>query len=560
MPNIKCPHCGESFTIDEAGYADIVQQVRNAEFDRELKDREKLIENDKQQAIKLAETKAAGEMQKMVSQKDAEIQGLKAQIESAGTAQDLAVQEAVADAQSKLADLRHQLEQLQRDREADAKLAEARLSDEVHKTEADKDAEIRDLKAQVESAATAQDLAVQEAVADAQSKLADLQHQLEQAQHDRAHDAELAKAQLETQVQQTAAQKDTEIQQLKSQIESANLTRKMEISEAVSKIERERDELKSSLEKAELEKDLESKSLKERYEMQLRDRDDEIERMKDFKARLSTKMVGESLEQHCQNEFNSMRMGAFPNAYFEKDNDARTGSKGDFIFRDYDRPEGEEERTEVISIMFEMKNENETTATKHKNEDFFKELDKDRREKGCEYAVLVSMLEADSDLYNQGIVDVSYRYPKMYVIRPQFFIQMITLLRNAALNSLQYKLQLEEMRMQNIDITHFEDRLNEFKSGFERNYDLASRKFQTVIDEIDKSIDHLQKTKQALIGSENNLRIANNKVQDITVRKLTYKNPTMQQKFKEAREAKALIAEADAQAVVEEEPDPTDEA
>ena len=491
MPNIKCPHCGESFTIDEAGYADIVQQVRNAEFDRELKDREKLIENDKQQAIKLAETKAAGEMQKMVSQKDAEIQGLKAQIESAGTAQDLAVQEAVADAQS---------------------------------------------------------------------KLADLQHQLEQAQHDRAHDAELAKAQLETQVQQTAAQKDTEIQQLKSQIESANLTRKMEISEAVSKIERERDELKSSLEKAELEKDLESKSLKERYEMQLRDRDDEIERMKDFKARLSTKMVGESLEQHCQNEFNSMRMGAFPNAYFEKDNDARTGSKGDFIFRDYDRPEGEEERTEVISIMFEMKNENETTATKHKNEDFFKELDKDRREKGCEYAVLVSMLEADSDLYNQGIVDVSYRYPKMYVIRPQFFIQMITLLRNAALNSLQYKLQLEEMRMQNIDITHFEDRLNEFKSGFERNYDLASRKFQTVIDEIDKSIDHLQKTKQALIGSENNLRIANNKVQDITVRKLTYKNPTMQQKFKEAREAKALTSEADAQAVVEEEPDPTDEA
>ena len=540
MPNIKCPHCGESFTIDEAGYADIVQQVRNAEFDRELKDREKLIENDKQQAIKLAETKAAGEMQKMVSQKDAEIQGLKAQIESAGTAQDLAVQEAVADAQAKLADLRHQLEQLQRDREADAKLAEARLSDEVHKTEADKDAEIRDLKAQVESAATAQDLAVQEAVADAQSKLADLQHQLEQAQHDRAHDAELAKAQLETQVQQTAAQKDTEIQQLKSQIESANLTRKMEISEAVSKIERERDELKSSLEKAELEKDLESKSLKERYEMQLRDRDDEIERMKDFKARLSTKMVGESLEQHCQNEFNSMRMGAFPNAYFEKDNDARTGSKGDFIFRDYDRPEGEEGRTEVISIMFEMKNENETTATKHKNEDFFKELDKDRREKGCEYAVLVSMLEADSDLYNQGIVDVSYRYPKMYVIRPQFFIQMITLLRNAALNSLQYKLQLEEMRMQNIDITHFEDRLNEFKSGFERNFNLASDKFQKVIDEIDKSIDHLQKTKQALIGSENNLRIANNKVQDITVRKLTYKNPTMQQKFKEAREAKAL--------------------
>ena len=469
--NITCPHCGEAFTIDEAGYADIVQQVRNAEFERELKDREKLIEEDKRKAVELAETKAAGELQKTVHEKDAEIQGLKAQIESAGTAQDLAVQEAVADAQS---------------------------------------------------------------------KLADLQHQLEQARHDRERDAELAKERLETQVQQTAAQKDAEIQQLKARIESADVTRKMEISEAVGKVERERDAFKSELEKARLEKDLESKSLKERYELQLRDRDDEIERMKDFKARLSTKMVGESLEQHCQNEFNSMRMGAFPNAYFEKDNDARTGSKGDFIFRDYDRPEGEEERTEVISIMFEMKNENETTATKHKNEDFFKELDKDRREKGCEYAVLVSMLEADSDLYNQGIVDVSYRYPKMYVIRPQFFIQMITLLRNAALNSLQYKLQLEEMRMQNIDITHFEDRLNEFKNGFERNFNLASSKFQKVIDEIDKSIDHLQKTKQALIGSENNLRIANNKVQDITVRKLTYKNPTMQQKFKEAREAKSL--------------------
>ncbi|RYQ54128.1 DUF2130 domain-containing protein [Bifidobacterium pseudolongum] len=538
--NITCPHCGEAFTIDEAGYADIVQQVRNAEFERELKDREKLIEEDKRKAVELAETKAAGELQKTVHEKDAEIQGLKAQIESAGTAQDLAVQEAVADAQSKLADLQHQLEQARHDRERDAELAKERLETQVQQTAAQKDAEIQGLKAQIESAGTAQDLAVQEAVADAQSKLADLQHQLEQARHDRERDAELAKERLETQVQQTAAQKDAEIQQLKARIESADVTRKMEISEAVGKVERERDAFKSELEKARLEKDLESKSLKERYELQLRDRDDEIERMKDFKARLSTKMVGESLEQHCQNEFNSMRMGAFPNAYFEKDNDARTGSKGDFIFRDYDRPEGEEERTEVISIMFEMKNENETTATKHKNEDFFKELDKDRREKGCEYAVLVSMLEADSDLYNQGIVDVSYRYPKMYVIRPQFFIQMITLLRNAALNSLQYKLQLEEMRMQNIDITHFEDRLNEFKSGFERNFNLASSKFQKVIDEIDKSIDHLQKTKQALIGSENNLRIANNKVQDITVRKLTYKNPTMQQKFKEAREAKSL--------------------
>ncbi len=440
--NITCPHCGEAFTIDEAGYADIVQQVRNAEFERELKDREKLIEEDKRKAVELAEAKAAGELQQAVAQKEAQIAQLQAQLDTTDLRQQMAVEQARASAGKEQESLRAQLEQAKRDRE---------------------------------------------------------------------HDAELAEARLAAQLQRSVAEKDAQITQLQTK-----------------------------LDRAQLEKDLESKSLKERYEMQLRDRDDEIERMKDFKARLSTKMVGESLEQHCQNEFNSMRMGAFPNAYFEKDNDARTGSKGDFIFRDYDRPEGEEERTEVISIMFEMKNENETTATKHKNEDFFKELDKDRREKGCEYAVLVSMLEADSDLYNQGIVDVSYRYPKMYVIRPQFFIQMITLLRNAALNSLQYKLQLEEMRMQNIDITHFEDRLNEFKSGFERNFNLASDKFQKVIAEIDKSIDHLQKTKQALIGSENNLRIANNKVQDITVRKLTYKNPTMQQKFKEAREAKAL--------------------
>ena len=281
--------------------------------------------------------------------------------------------------------------------------------------------------------------------------------------------------------------------------------------------------------------ELELRSQEEKYLTQIRDRDDEIERLRDFKTRLSTKMVGESLERHCQDEFNKVRMGSFPHAYFEKDNDARTGSKGDFIFRDYDGPEDDEDRTEFISIMFEMKNENETTATKHRNEDFFKELDKDRREKHCEYAVLVSMLEEDSDLYNQGIVDVSYRYPKMYVIRPQYFIQMIALLRNAARGTLEYRRELAQMRAQNIDITNFEDKLNEFKSGFERNYELASKKFQTVIDEIDKSIDHLQKTKKALLGSEDNLRIANKKVQEVTVRRLAYKNPTMQEKFRQAR-------------------------
>ncbi|KFI68607.1 DUF2130 domain-containing protein [Bifidobacterium magnum] len=425
---IRCPHCDTVFTIDEAGYEQIAQQVRGKEFDRELKSREQILKDNNRKEMELAQAKADSELRQMESNKDAQIAELKAQFES--------------------------------------------------------------------------------------------------------------------QLQQANAQKDAEIARLTMQLETADQKRDLDVIKAVTDIERERDELKNSLDKAQLETDLERKSMKERYELQLRDRDETIERLKDLKTRLSTKMVGETLEQHCQTQFNSMRMGMFPNAYFEKDNDARTGSKGDFIFRDYDKPANEEDRTEIISIMFEMKNQNETTATKHKNEDFFKELDKDRKEKGCEYAVLVSMLEEDSELYNCGIVDVSYRYPKMYVIRPQFFIQMITLLRNAAVNSLQYKLELEQMRTQNIDITNFEDKLNEFKEGFERNYDLASRKFQTVIDEIDKSIDHLQKTKQALLGSQNNLRLANNKVQDVTVRRLTYKNPTMQEKFREAREAKAQL-EAD---------------
>ncbi|MBN2786311.1 MAG: DUF2130 domain-containing protein, partial [Pontiellaceae bacterium] len=269
----------------------------------------------------------------------------------------------------------------------------------------------------------------------------------------------------------------------------------------------------------------------DKYETQIKDRDDAIERLRDMKARLSTKMVGETLEQHCETEFNRIRATAFPRAYFEKDNDASTGSKGDYIFRDSD-----EAGTEIVSIMFEMKNENDGTATKKKNEDFLKELDKDRAEKGCEYAVLVSMLEPDSELYNTGIVDVFHRYPKMYVVRPQFFIPIITLLRNASMKSLEYKSELALVKAQNIDVTHFEDDLETFKSGFARNYDLASRKFKTAIDEIDKTITHLQKTKEALLGSENNLRLANNKAQDVTVKKLTRNNPTMAAKFEGLKE------------------------
>ena len=295
-------------------------------------------------------------------------------------------------------------------------------------------------------------------------------------------------------------------------------------------MQQERDALKSQLEQAEMAKKLSEQSLKERYEIQLKDRDAAIERLRDMKARLSTKMVGETLEQHCETEFNRLRATAFARAYFEKDNDASGGSKGDFIFREQD-----ESGAEIVSIMFEMKNENETTATKKKNEDFLKELDRDRNEKKCEYAVLVSLLEPDSELYNGGIVDVSHRYPKMYVIRPQFFIPMITLLRNAALNAAQYKAELALVKAQNVDITNFENQLEAFKTAFGKNYDLASRRFQTAIDEIDKSIDHLQKTRDALLGADRNLRLANDKAQDVTIKKLTRGNPTMKARFDELK-------------------------
>jgi hypothetical protein len=297
---------------------------------------------------------------------------------------------------------------------------------------------------------------------------------------------------------------------------------------AVNTIEKERDELRNNLKQAALEKELSETSLKDKYETQIKDRDDAIERLRDMKARLSTKMVGETLEMHCETEFNRIRSTAFPRAYFEKDNDARTGSKGDYIFRDTD-----ESDIEIVSIMFEMKNESDTTATKKKNEDFLKELDKDRIEKGCEFAILVSMLEPESELYNSGIVDVFHRYPRMYIVRPQFFIPIITLLRNAAMKSLGYKKELALVKEQNVDITNFENDLDDFKNYFAKNTELASRKFQTAIDEIDKSIHHLQKTKDALLGTDRNLRLANNKAQDVTIKKLTRNNPTMSAKFDE---------------------------
>ena len=462
MNEIICPHCSQAFKIDEAGYTEILKQVRDGAFEQQLHERLEIAEREKQSAIELAQTRVASEMQKASAAKDAELQELKARLEASEMAQRLAVAEALGAVEKERDALANQLKQERLDKQTASQLAEAKLLHELQKA---------------------------------------------------------------------AAEKDAEIQGLKAKLDAGQIQQKLAITEALSLVEKERDELKNGLERVVLEKQLAEKSLKDKYETQLKDRDEAIERLKDLKVRLSTKMVGETLEQHCDTEFNRLRPTAFPRAYFEKDNDARSGSKGDYIFRDMD-----EAGIEIVSIMFEMKNENDETATKKKNEDFFKELDKDRNEKGCEYAVLVSLLEPESELYNTGIVDVSYRYPKMYVVRPQFFIPIITLLRNAGMKSLEYKSELALVKAQNVDITNFESELDAFKTAFAKNYDLASRRFQTAIEEIDKSIDHLQKTKDALLGTDRNLRLANDKAQDVTIKKLTRGNPTMAAKFAELKE------------------------
>jgi len=386
----------------------------------------------------------------------------------------------------------------EKDKETAIKLAETKIASEMDKSVAKKDAEIERLKTELKT------------------------------------NTELVQTTVKSELKDEISKKDTEIAQLRESLKAADIAKQLALKEAIGIIEKERDDLKRSLEVKETEQKLLESSLKEKYEIQIKDRDDAIERLKDMKTKLSTKMVGETLEQHCEIEFTKIRSAAFPSAYFEKDNDVKTGSKGDYIFR-----ESDENGTEFISIMFEMKNQSDETAKKKKNEDFFKELDKDRNEKDCEYAVLVSLLEPNNELYNGGIVDVSHRYPKMYVIRPQFFIPMITLLRNAALNSLKYKTELALMKTQNVDITNFENELDRFKDAFGKNYDLATRKFQTAIDEIDKSIDHLQKTKDALVGTDRNLRLANDKAQDITIKKLTRNNPTMAEKFEELDKSNA---------------------
>jgi hypothetical protein len=421
MNDIVCPHCKETFKLDAAGFADIIKQVRDHQFENELSDRILLAEKEKENAVKLAEAQAKNALQSELNKKDLEI-------------------------------------------------AELRSKNE------------RDLS------------------------------------------IELAK-------------RETEMNQLKSKLDTADMEKKLSVSQAIQAIEKERDQLQFNLQLKEAEKEIQAKSLNEQFESQLkmkdeiiRTKDEELAFRKDMKLKLSTKMLGETLEQHCENEFNKLRASAFQKAYFEKDNNSSSGSKGDFIYR-----ENDEAGNEIISIMFEMKNEGDETATKKKNEDFFKELDKDRTEKKCEYAVMVTLLEADSDLYNSGIVDVSYKYPKMYVVRPQFFIPIITLLRNAALNSMQYKSELALVKSQHIDITNFEDKMNKFKEGFSRNYELASKRFKEAIEGIDKSIHQLQKTKDALILSETNLRLANDKTEDLTIKKLTHGNPTMKAKFDELK-------------------------
>jgi hypothetical protein len=426
--------------------------------------------------------------------------------------------------------LQERLELAEKDKINAVELAKEKIGSEMQKVSATKDTEIQGLKAKLDAGEVAQQLAVTEALKVIEKERDAFANELKQAKQDNANASELAKANHSNQLQETSAKKDTEIQELKTKLSANEVAQKHAITDAVNEAEKGHDQLKSDLERATLENQLAEKSLKDKYETQIKDRDGEIERLRDMKARLSTKMVGETLELHCETEFNRIRATAFPQAYFEKDNDARTGSKGDYIFRDSD-----ESDTEILSIMFEMKNENDETATKKKNEDFLKELDKDRIEKQCEYAVLVSLLEPDSELYNSGILDVSHRYQKMYVIRPQFFIPMITLLRNAAQNSLKYKTELAIVKAQNVDITNFEDELDAFRTGFARNYELASKKFKTAIKEIDNTINHLQKTKDALLGSENNLRLANNKADDLTVKKLTKKNPTMAAKFAELK-------------------------
>lgn len=544
MNEIKCPHCGKVFQVDERGFADILRQVRTAEFDKEIAQREGMLQEQNAQAVKLAVAKAQQDAQAETAQRDARIAELETRLAAEKREREQAekssqlehankLEAALAKKQAEIAQLQADVEKLSADHDAQNRIAKAEHERLLSDATAQRDAEIAALRQQISSQESAFKQQLESQVQQYSQKMA----------ADKAESARMA-AEESAKLQQTiAAQK----QQLESQTQQFKAEKELAVSEARATAERQRDELAAQVKLQEAQAAQEQAALREKMtnELAAKDelikyKDEEIARVKEMKARLSTKMVGESLERHCETEFNKIRATAFPHAYFEKDNDVVDGTKGDFVFRETDPATGEE----VVSIMFEMKNENDETRTKHKNEDFFAKLDSDRKKKGCEYAVLCTMLEPDNELYNEGIVDVSYRYEKMYVIRPQFFIPIISILRNAALSALQYKTELAEVRNQNIDITNFENSMEDFKTKFARNYDLASRKFQTAIDEIDKTIDHLQKTKEALLGSERNLRLANDKAQDLTIKKLTRKNPTMKAKFAALKEGENALPEA----------------
>lgn len=544
MNEIKCPHCGKVFQVDERGFADILRQVRTAEFDKEIAQREGMLQEQNAQAVKLAVAKAQQDAQVETAQRDARIAELETRLAAEKREREQAekssqlehaneLEAALAKKQAEIAQLQADVEKLSADHDAQNRIAKAEHERLLSDATAQRDAEIAALRQQISSQESAFKQQLESQVQQYSQKMA----------ADKAESARVA-AEESAKLQQTiVAQK----QQLESQTQQFKAEKELAVSEARATAERQRDELAAQVKLQEAQAAQEQAALREKMtnELAAKDelikyKDEEIARVKEMKARLSTKMVGESLERHCETEFNKIRATAFPHAYFEKDNDVVDGTKGDFVFRETDPATGEE----VVSIMFEMKNENDETRTKHKNEDFFAKLDSDRKKKGCEYAVLCTMLEPDNELYNEGIVDVSYRYEKMYVIRPQFFIPIISILRNAALSALQYKTELAEVRNQNIDITNFENSMEDFKTKFARNYDLASRKFQTAIDEIDKTIDHLQKTKEALLGSERNLRLANDKAQDLTIKKLTRKNPTMKAKFAALKEGENALSEA----------------
>ena len=549
MKEIRCPKCQSVFQVDEADYASIVSQVKNAEFNDELNRR--LEEVRKQYAAELKADVMKSEQtfgQQLsakdleIGEKNTEIERLKAQIDSMAQAKALELAEEMSKKDQEISELKAKIEST-----AQAKALE--LAGEMNK----KDQEISELKAKIESTAQAKALELAGEMNKKDQEISELKAKIESTAQAKA--LELAgemnkknqeiselKAKIESMVQTNAlelagelAKKDKEISELKSTISQSKdachiavLEEQQKAQDALKEKDNKIVELTGMVNQQKNEAALRENNIKETYEIQLKKKQEEVDYYKDLKTRMSTKMVGETLEIHCSTEFNRMRP-LFPNAYFEKDNDASGGSKGDFIFRDY------EDGFEYISIMFEMKNEMDQTATKHKNEDFLKKLDEDRRAKKCEFAVLVSLLEPESELYNTGIVDMSHRYPKMYVIRPQFFLPLITLLVQTSKKSIEYQRELAIARSQSVDVTNFESRLNDFKEKFANNYRLASEKFKTAIDEIDKSITHLQKIKEALVGSERNLRLANDKADSLTIKKLTYNNPTMKEKFKEAR-------------------------